>query len=135
MPTGELAAIQSLIINIIQRISGATKMEMTNTASDLWDNLYPEISKDHPGLIGSVINRAEAQIMRLAITYALIDNKYNIDTPHLKAALAFWEYAEASAKYIFSRHDESSPFEKIVTSLRSGEKTKTELHQTFGNGS
>jgi hypothetical protein len=125
MPTGELAAIQSLIINIIQRISGATKMEMTNTASDLWDNLYPEISKDHPGLIGSVINRAEAQIMRLAITYALIDNKYNIDTPHLKAALAFWEYAEAS--------DESSPFEKIVTSLRSGEKTKTELHQTFGN--
>ena len=95
--------------------------------------MYPEISKDHPGLVGSVINRAEPQIKRLAIIYALIDNKYEIDIPHIKAARAFWDYAEASAKYIFSRHDENSLREKIITALRLGEKSKSELHKVFNN--
>jgi hypothetical protein len=134
MPREELTAIQKQIISIIQKKTfNAVKMELTNEASELWEKLYPEISKDHPGLVGSVINRAEPQIKRLAIIYALIDNKYEIDIPHIKAARAFWDYAEASAKYIFSRHDENSLREKIITALRLGEKSKSELHKVFNN--
>jgi len=33
--------------------------------------------------------------------YALLDKSKQIRAPHLKAALALWEYAEASARYIF----------------------------------
>ncbi|MDQ3776260.1 MAG: hypothetical protein M3461_18835 [Pseudomonadota bacterium] len=33
--------------------------------------------------------------------YALRDEKGQIDTPHLLAALALWEYAEASARHVF----------------------------------
>ena len=39
--------------------------------------------------------------MRLALVYALLDGATNIDLPHIKAALAVWEYAEASAVRIF----------------------------------
>jgi hypothetical protein len=95
--------------------------------------LYPEISKDHPGLIGRVINRAEAQLRRLSMIYALTDNTSEIDIPHLKAARAFWEYAESSAKYIFSGNDEKQLRKKIITFLRSVEKTKTELYRTLDN--
>ncbi len=133
MPQEELAFIQNRIISIILENSCAVEMKLMKDASELWEGLYPTISKDHPGLIGSVINRSEAQVIRLAMTYALIDNKHSIGASHLEAALAFWKYAEDSAKFIFSIHDENPLREKIITVLRSGEKTKTELHKAFGN--
>ena len=39
--------------------------------------------------------------MRIACIYALLDKSATIRKEHLAAALAVWEYAEASAKYIF----------------------------------
>lgn len=75
----------------------------------------------------------EAQLMRLAMTYALIDNNYNIDIPHLEAALAFWESSKDSAIYIFSRHAENPLHNKIIKSLTTGEKSLTDLHHAFGN--
>ncbi len=70
-------------------------------ARKIWAKVYPELSKETPGLLGAVLSRAEAQVMRLAMLYALLDKSKQIRAPHLKAALALWEYAEASARYIF----------------------------------
>ena len=39
--------------------------------------------------------------MRLALIYALLDGAPAIRRPHLLAALAVWDYCEASARYIF----------------------------------
>ncbi len=38
--------------------------------------------------------------MRLAAIYAIMDEVYGIEHEHLVAALALWEYADASARYI-----------------------------------
>jgi hypothetical protein len=54
-------------------------------------------------LLGSVIARAEAQVTRLALIYALLDRRDQIEVVHLKAALAVWEYCEASATRIFGK--------------------------------
>jgi len=132
MPQNEIAAIQEKMIGTI-RDSKKTQMKLTCEASDLWESLYPEISRDRPGITGSVINRAEAQIMRLAMTYALIDGSYGITVPHLEAAIAFWEYAEDSAIYIFSSRSTNKTLNKIIACLQSGPKNKTELHNAFGN--
>ncbi len=40
-------------------------------------------------------------MIRLALLYALLDSSDNIRSEHLKAAVAFWKYAEDSARLIF----------------------------------
>jgi len=46
-------------------------------------------------------SRAEAQVIRLALIYALLDNKTQIDLLHLRAALAVWGFCEDSATQIW----------------------------------
>ena len=75
-------------------------VEFSPPARELWIAEYHALSADKPGLFGSIVARAEAQTLRLAMIYALLDTSYVVEPPHLRAALAFWRYCEASAKYI-----------------------------------
>jgi hypothetical protein len=70
-------------------------------ARSLWYAVYHDLSEGGPGLAGAVTSRAEAQTMRLALLYALLDGADCIRRDHLTAALALWEYVEASARYVF----------------------------------
>lgn len=70
-------------------------------ARAMWHIVYPALSEGRPGLLGAVTSRAEAQTIRLALLYALLDASPVISADHLRAALAVWEYAEASARFIF----------------------------------
>jgi len=70
-------------------------------AKTLWHEVYQELSDGKPGLLGAATARAEAQTMRLAMSYALLDRSSEIRFEHLKAAIAFWEYCEASARFVF----------------------------------
>jgi hypothetical protein len=54
-----------------------------------------------PGLLGAITGRAEAQTVRLALLYALLDQAPTIAQIHLEAALALWTFCEASARYVF----------------------------------
>jgi hypothetical protein len=66
-------------------------------AEEKWAQVYPELSDGKPGMVGAITARGEAQVMRLACLYALLDCSNIIKAVHLEAALALWEYAEASA--------------------------------------
>jgi len=77
------------------------KIGWTPPAAEVWKGVYGPLSRGQPGLLGAVTSRAEAQVVRLALVYALLDGATNIDVPHINAALAVWEYCEASAAYIF----------------------------------
>lgn len=70
-------------------------------ARAIWHRVYAVLSEGRPGLFGAVTSRAEAQTVRLALLYALLDQSPHIRAVHLNAALAVWEYAEASARFIF----------------------------------
>ncbi|MBC7248391.1 MAG: DUF3987 domain-containing protein [Actinobacteria bacterium] len=70
-------------------------------ARQVWAEVYPELSEGKPGLLGAMIARSEAQVMRLATLYALLDCSPVIRRIHLHAALSLWDYAEASARYVF----------------------------------
>jgi hypothetical protein len=71
-------------------------------AEKLWDEVYPSLSDGKPGLSGAITSRAEAQVLRLSMLYALMDQSTVIKAPHLEAALAFWKYSEESVELIFS---------------------------------
>jgi hypothetical protein len=76
-------------------------MTRDKEAAGLWREIYPTLSEGKPGLLGAVTSRAEAQVMRLACLYALLDRTNQVGKEHLKAALALWRYCEDSAAYIF----------------------------------
>ncbi|OKL36228.1 DUF3987 domain-containing protein [Domibacillus mangrovi] len=70
-------------------------------AEALWHRIYEPLSTGVGGLIGAVTSRAEAQTMRLACIYALLDQSDKITVIHLKAALDLWGYCFRSARFIF----------------------------------
>ncbi len=77
-------------------------LKRSPAAGDLWRDLYVEMAADEPGgLLGAVIARDSAQVLRLSVTYALLDGKNKIDVEHVRAAWAAWSYCRASAAYIF----------------------------------
>jgi DNA primase (bacterial type) len=127
MPENELAPLQRELWLLVAHAQKRGTMILNADALELWENVYPELSKEHTGLAGSIINRAEAQTIRLALVYALLDGRGDIDVPNLQAALALWQYAQDSARYIFGDRSADPLEEKILETLRKGPQTATEL--------
>jgi hypothetical protein len=77
-------------------------MAWTPDAADAWTAFYIERAlRPAFGMLAAVTGRAEAQVARLALTYALADAADAVALEHLAAARAVWTYAEQSARYIF----------------------------------
>ena len=127
MPETELAPIQRELWKLAARAQKREVLGMTGNALERWKNIYPELSREHSGLAGSIINRAEAQTLRLALAYALLDGQERIDEPHLQAALAMWRYAQDSALYIFSDRTADPLEEKVLNILKQGPLSATDL--------
>jgi hypothetical protein len=79
--------------------------------------------------------RGEAQTVRLALIYALLDQSAYIVVPHLRAALACWEHCESSAAYIFGDMLGDPVADEILLALRqagSAGMTRTAIRDLFG---
>ena len=105
-----------------------------DAAKRLWRDIYPELSEGKPGLLGAMIARAEAQVMRLACLYAILDCSNVIRLEHLKAALACWKYCEDSARFIFGESLGDPVADEIHRALKGNSEgmTRTELYNYFG---
>ena len=120
--------------SVIDRAKPVGRMEMTDAARSKWAAVYTELSAAKPGLLGAVIARAEAQTVRLALIYALLDGGDKIDLPHLEAALAVWEYCELSAVHIFGDAIGDPVADEILRALRNTPDgmTRTAINDLFG---
>lgn len=104
-------------------------------ATKLWREAYPRLSEGYPGLLGAILARAEAHVMRLACIYALLDLSPLVRAEHLQAALALWDYAERSARFIFGDALGNPIADEILQALRqAGEKglSRTQIRDLFG---
>jgi Protein of unknown function (DUF3987) len=108
-----------------------SRMQRDPKAKELWDKVYEQLTADGVGLSGSVTNRAEAQVLRLSILYALGDGSASIKDEHLKAALALWRYCADSARYLFGDRLADLNAQKILEALRthSDGMTRTEISE------
>ena len=95
-----------------------TEMIRNDEARALWHEIYPKLSEEGYGLSGNVCNRAEAQVLRLSVLFALSDASAVIKRQHLEAALAFWDYCKASAEYLFGDRLANANAQKIRDGLR-----------------
>jgi hypothetical protein len=98
---GVLRALGERVATAINAARRVSRVSMTEAAREDWVLVYPTLSEGRPGLLGAILARAEAQVVRLAMLYALLDGRPDIDIEHLRAALAVWEYVESSARYIW----------------------------------
>ena len=110
------------------------EMRRDEEARALWHAVYPRLSEGKRGLLGGILSRAEAHTMRLAGLYALLDQSATIRRDHLTAALAFWEYVEESAAWIFGDSLGDPEADTILRQLRLRPEglTRTEINNLFG---
>jgi hypothetical protein len=94
------------------------RIRMAPGTASAWERIYCDLSSERPGLLGAVIGRAEAQVIRLALIYAVLDNQPLIGLAHLQAALAVWSYCEESTAQIFGDLLGDSVADTILSALR-----------------
>jgi len=80
----------------------ARSIRKTAAATEFYDAVYHnEFAVEPPGIVGQLVARGATQVLRLSLTYALLDRSDQIDVQHLKAALALWRYSEATCLWIW----------------------------------
>jgi len=129
--------IDKLGKKVLEAVQFANKKTRTITRSDksraLWATMYETLSAGKPGLFGAVTSRAEAQVMRLACIYCLLNKQEQILGQHLSAALAVWKYCEDSARFIFGDSLGDPLADDIWQALRSSAAglTRNEIREYY----
>ena len=127
-----LAEISEKLDKVRQFAQVAGRLDWSEEAKELWCGVYPELSEGHPGLEGALTARAEAQVLRLALIYALLDCSRVIAPPHLEAALEVWRYCRESAAYIFGKRTGDPVADEILAELRKrGSLDRTAIRDLF----
>jgi len=100
-PDTQLKVLRAKLERVMRFAERVGKMRFSKGGLILWHIKYPRLSEGKPGLVGLMTGRAEAQVLRMACLYALLDRSAEVKTQHIKAALTIWRRAEASVRYIF----------------------------------
>lgn len=117
---------------VFETVKAVTLMQRDAESESLWAAVYEPLSNGKPGILGAILGRAEVQVMRVACLYALFDGSSQIQLPHLKAALALWDFSEASAFRIFGNKVGDPTADRILESLRvTGNLNRTEISNLF----
>lgn len=131
----DMSELEPLVDDLIlaaQFASVAGELRWGDDARPLWESVYTELSEGRPGLVGALTARAEAQVLRLALIYALADCSEVILRVHLEAALEVWRYCAESASYIFGERLGDPLADEILTALRTqGPLDRTQISDHF----
>jgi hypothetical protein len=120
------------ILELYSAVEFAKKQKrifMDRNAKEMWGRIYEELSEEIEGVVGAVISRSEAQVIRLSLIFALLDCSDHIRVEHLKAARAVWQYCEDSARIIFG--GVLKVHQRILDFLKDGPKTIRELQDVL----
>lgn len=101
LPDSEMAPLAARLRDAIEFASQAGEINRDAESSSAHRKVYQRLTSDRVGLFGEMTARGAQHVTRLAMIYALLDRSRVIRFPHFRAALALWEYAEGSARYVF----------------------------------
>jgi Bifunctional DNA primase/polymerase, N-terminal len=102
-------------------------------ARDLWIQNYERLSQGGSRLVDHLTARSEAQAIRVALNYALLDGQQEIGLAHLQAALEIIRYSNDSVKFIFGDATGDPIADTILRSLRNNPEglSRIEINNLF----
>ena len=133
LPGDQWERISKTIEGRAKQASGRVEMKMKPEAHKQWEAIYPSLISTHNDVARCVTSRGDANVLRLALNYALLDGADGIDMSHLKAAIAVWEYCRTSAESLFASGTESVLTRRLLNVLARRPHSKTELHAVLHN--
>ena len=71
----EIGALAERVGAAVEYAQTIARVMMTKEACGAWEAAYTDLSEDRHGLLGAITARAEAQVIRLALLYSLLDRK------------------------------------------------------------
>jgi DnaB-like helicase N terminal domain/Protein of unknown function (DUF3987) len=113
-------------------------MLLTDEAEDFWfkgGGTYRRLCTPRMGMYGIATQRRAQQVMRVAMNFAVLDCLHTIGLNHLTAALALWDYCDATAAHIWGSPQLEGDVEKIIEVLKAEKvpMVKTEINRrAFG---
>jgi hypothetical protein len=120
----------------LQFARNTDEIKLGADARAIWAAVYPDLSDGRPGVLGTVTGRAEAQVVRIAMVYALLDSRSEVGAAHLRAALAVWNYSFASASWIWGDALGDPTADELLDLLRAHPpplgRTGTQVRDHFG---
>lgn len=138
LPNGDMShvdanAVVTKLHAALAAAQGAGGLKRDYEAETIWEEEYKRLSTRGDTMTDALLSRAEAHVVRLSLLYALLDSSRTIRKEHLLAALAFWDYCEASVRYVFG--DAADPdFAKILRKLENGPLSSSEIRRNvFGD--
>jgi hypothetical protein len=136
LPRGDVVpdrVLAPLVKRTAERVVGCRGfgvMRRTDAAEERWAELYNAIDDDVDGLLGAATARAEAQMLRLQVAYALLDGSRAIDLEHVNAAEALWHYCEDTARMVFGAALGDPDADLLLAALRAvGDEGLTGVQQ------
>lgn len=117
LPVDELEMLGLRIGVAIERARDLGPLTRSTEAEELWARIYNGLDDDVHGVVGSLTARAEAQMLRLSVAYALLDASPVIEVRHLEAARAVWEHCEATVVRVFAGEQPDQVVVRLVTAL------------------
>lgn len=128
----DLSELAERVAVALQFASPGPLVERSPETARLWAKVYPALNAERGGLWGAATARAAANVVRLSVIYALLDCADTIRPEHLRAALAVWQYCEASARFVFGGQESDPVQQKIIDNLKMGPMTQTQINDLFG---
>jgi hypothetical protein len=107
------------LTEIIETFTSREKTEMRWSAmgSVAWDRFYRSFECRGAGILGSIIARSVAHVLRLTMIYTVLDHSALMEPQHLEAAIAFWGYCVRSAQWIFRQNTGNKLADRIYWEL------------------
>lgn len=102
--------------------AGSRQLDWSKEGRTAWTNFYKSkskvISDTSTGIVASIIARSHSHVMRLTMLYTILDNSTLMEPKHLQAAVAFWQYCERSAVWVFGQNTGNKMADKIYWALQ-----------------
>ncbi len=134
--------------NIVQAFRGPVKIPLTPRAKDAWGDWYRKRRSQRRDIKGQLTSmelssRCEAHVKRLALLFAILDNRRTMDLVHLNAAWAIWRYCSDSITWAFPDTNENrfvelprvvqNRVDRLLAALRAHPEgmTRTQISNVF----
>lgn len=93
------------------------EIELSPAARQMWVNEYPRLTRDRDGKGGSLLARSELFARMLAMIFACMAGRSQIEPDDLRAAIAWVEYWHASVTYVFNTPDDAGELDSFTASV------------------